>query len=1122
MSSITDDSSNTLLSITRITSDGTGNITAVSDAYGRSVYYHCGTYATANVPVPYSQSYQELDQASQIVVTGTANPPIRSQYGYQNVTNGDGTETVPYLHTIGVPSPTGTGTSTATINYQPSTCVVSSIVDANGNTRSYTAVDQNHTKITVKNPQNVVVYIYTVGFDNNMSGTTITNGAVDANGNNNTLVYSASYSDPNDPYRPSTSMDGNGYASGGAKGTKTATWDQYGNILTLTNARGTTTTLTWDYTSFALGDLVQVQEAGKAPSSCTYYQPNGLNHTVTTPLPGTSNGNTFVTRTYTFDSLGNVLTETAPGNGTVTSITTTYNYTQDGAYSLPVAVSEPLTITDNAGHVTHLRYDARGNVTSILSPVGNETDRAYNIADQRTQVVLPATGQTGAGHTTEAETYLYAAGPAIANSGYNESATLIRQVSHAYGLEGESLSVTGSTEPVAYTYDAAYRRKTLTDGNNHVTAWTYNLDGYLASVSFPNASGNYDTVQYTARDASGNVLTRVDGRGITTNFVYSDSESRITDVQYPATPALNAHNTYDVYGRLATHSDGTGAVAYSYDDFNKPTAVQTTYTGLPAQTISYTFYPNGSRQLMTTPAGQFSYSYDSIGRLSGEINPFAESFSWTYLDNNWLWTQQTPGVTTTFTYNARGLLTDMANRVPSTNALLSEFGGAIGSGSEMFYDGVGNRTSMAANLPGVSGYSGLTSYSFDAKNQLTQEQSACLGGYTNSSGYDSAGNATTFRGSGRTYNPDNQQTGNTYDGDGNPTAYGGVSCTFDPEDRLTAYGAVITAGYMTNGLRAWKQSSAGRTYFLYDGSVLVCELNSSGAITATNTFGVSGLAARRAGGSSVFYAFDPRGNTVERVNSSGTVLDSSTFDAFGARSTTGAGTDPYGGFGSQFGSYVDIESGLSWMGTRYFDPSRGRFVTRDAMGYDGGINLYNYAGNSPIAFAEFGGGSTTVVPPQPPSAYPNPPECFPDPWPAPEPEPPVVMPEPTPAPVTGPGTRIPGPVAGVVIVCGIEAGYDLCRWRPGGPCTGPFTCIGTGIGNKLFPDPGELPADPLPPCTVSQEDPDDGTETCYLSVPPMVTPEGKICHYWCDKAGVTIEKVVAPWEPCDPFIQYSP
>jgi hypothetical protein len=51
-----------------------------------------------------------LQTVSQVVSSGTPNPPPRWTYGY-DVNKGQ------QLNTITVPSPTGTGNSTATINY---------------------------------------------------------------------------------------------------------------------------------------------------------------------------------------------------------------------------------------------------------------------------------------------------------------------------------------------------------------------------------------------------------------------------------------------------------------------------------------------------------------------------------------------------------------------------------------------------------------------------------------------------------------------------------------------------------------------------------------------------------------------------------------------------------------------------------------------------------------------------------------------------------------------------------------------------------------------------------------------------------------------------------------------
>jgi YD repeat-containing protein len=114
-----------------------------------------------------------------------------------------------------------------------------------------------------------------------------------------------------------------------------------------------------------------------------------LLETVTGPRPGTTGGAQTVTTTYTYDALGNALTQVAPGNPD--NQTTTYNYTSDGAYSQSPALGQPLTVTDNLGNVSHFRYDSRGNVIWASDPLGHATDFTYNLADQLSTKINPAT-----------------------------------------------------------------------------------------------------------------------------------------------------------------------------------------------------------------------------------------------------------------------------------------------------------------------------------------------------------------------------------------------------------------------------------------------------------------------------------------------------------------------------------------------------------------------------------------------------------------------------------------------------------------------------------------------------------------------------------------------------------
>jgi RHS repeat-associated protein len=528
----------------------------------------------------------------------------------------------------------------------------------------------------------------------------------------------------------------------------------------------------------------------------------------------------------------------------------------------------------------------------------------------------------------------------ITTTAFDESNVQVRQVSRTYGLEGEVLSVSGSTEPVTNTYDALYRVKTLKDGNNNTTTYAYNNIGLVSSITMPGG----EVTQFPSYDNAGNLLQRIDGNNVTTNYLYTDSESRLTDIQYPATTSLNVHFGYDSFGRRSSMTDATGSHTYSYGNLDELLSATTTYTGLAAKTISYAYYPNGSRQTITTPAGMFSYFYDAAGRASSMTNPFSETTSWSYQDNNRLSTQTLAnGATATYTYNALGQVTRLLNQISSNT--ISDF-------SSIGYDGIGNRTSVTATIPGASLLNGTTGYTYDTKDQVTQETSTRNAGFTDIFGYDSAGNPTNFKGTIKTYNSKNQQTatGFTYDFNGNPTAYNGVSLTFDPENRLTSYGSAVTAGYRGDGLRGKKQTASGATYFLYDGTNPIIELDSSGAVAATNIFTSRGLVSRRVSTVSVLYAFDSEGNLAQRTDGSGAVLSDHFFDAHGV-SLNGSLGEPFG-YKAQLGYYTDNETGLQLLTHRYYDPATGRFLTRDPIGYAGGINLYSYTANNPTNSAD--------------------------------------------------------------------------------------------------------------------------------------------------------------------------
>jgi RHS repeat-associated protein len=77
--------------------------------------------------------------------------------------------------------------------------------------------------------------------------------------------------------------------------------------------------------------------------------------------------------------------------------------------------------------------------------------------------------------------------------------------------------------------------------------------------------------------------------------------------------------------------------------------------------------------------------------------------------------------------------------------------------------------------------------------------------------------------------------------------------------------------------------------------------------------------------------------------STGALTANRTYTVFGQPQQPVA--DPVG-FGGQVGYYTDAETGFVLCTARYYDPTLGRWLTRDPIGYDGGIDVYTYCNNN--------------------------------------------------------------------------------------------------------------------------------------------------------------------------------
>jgi RHS repeat-associated protein len=118
--------------------------------------------------------------------------------------------------------------------------------------------------------------------------------------------------------------------------------------------------------------------------------------------------------------------------------------------------------------------------------------------------------------------------------------------------------------------------------------------------------------------------------------------------------------------------------------------------------------------------------------------------------------------------------------------------------------------------------------------------------------------------------------------------------------------------------------------------------------------GVGGLLAENLAGNGVqFVAYDGNGNVAALVSaSSGTVTANYEYGPFGELiRATGpmAKLSPF-----RFSTkYQDDETGLLYYGHRYYNPSTGRWLSRDPMAESGGPNLYLIVANCPIAESDY-------------------------------------------------------------------------------------------------------------------------------------------------------------------------
>ena len=105
-------------------------------------------------------------------------------------------------------------------------------------------------------------------------------------------------------------------------------------------------------------------------------------------------------------------------------------------------------------------------------------------------------------------------------------------------------------------------------------------------------------------------------------------------------------------------------------------------------------------------------------------------------------------------------------------------------------------------------------------------------------------------------------------------------------------------------------------------------------------------------GTNYYYTIDQLGSVRDVINSSGTLVEQLTYDPYGrATLLQGSLLSDF-----QYASYYyHAPSGLNLTLNRALNPNLGRWINRDPIGEEGGVNLYAYVANDAILFVDLAG-----------------------------------------------------------------------------------------------------------------------------------------------------------------------
>jgi RHS repeat-associated protein len=439
----------------------------------------------------------------------------------------------------------------------------------------------------------------------------------------------------------------------------------------------------------ALGRLISVCEISIQPGSGACGQAHAQNGFITKYTYNMLGKITKViqgaqTRTFSYDALGRLLSESNPESGTT-------NYTWDSATTkcMTPFPGKLVQKSDANGNTVCLNYDFFGRLTSTVFSGPNAGANSYFVYDAAT---YGATAMNYAkGRLAEAYTCTSCPGTKITDEFFS------------YDQRGKLTDMWEKTphSPTAYYHTTAsfYPNETVASltvpGATTNLSWALDAKGRLYSATANNGSANL--VGSTIYDPADRTVTINLGLGDQDNYLY-DSNERMTNFTFRAgssgktvAGALTWNNNN---GTLATLqiSDGWNGTAtetcnYSYDDMLRLKGDQ---CGLVwSQTFAYDRYGN------ITKAGSQAFNPG----YNASTNQYSSLLNATYDNNGNLTNDGTNG----YAFDANNFVSSVVTALGTSNIIRDALGRMVeiarpgGTYTQILYSAIGKTANMSGS-----------------------------------------------------------------------------------------------------------------------------------------------------------------------------------------------------------------------------------------------------------------------------------------------------------------------------------------------------------------------------------------------------------------------------------------